>query len=237
MAACAAMYITHCTMLSCMHVRTYGSTCVYQCIMLIPQCFHPVLVHIRTYESPQDSPSPLEDKGHGRITVKTYISYLYLGSGYVLGALIVALFVVSQVRLQKVLCKLYYYTILYLHMRYSYELSACKNFIVRPTRFLLIVVLLSPGQHCYDRVVAGTMVSLSCAFACKHPKLMVPKPLLWLLPLTPLDCLCLPFTMLLMQGSSKLHMPRIEQHWQHYHIQPPTRREVALLFQLTAVCW
>ena len=95
-----------------------------------------------TYESPQDSPSPLEDKGHGRITVKTYISYLYLGSGYVLGALIVALFVVSQVRLQKVLCKLYYYTILYLHiMCYSYALSASKNFIVRPTRLLLIVVL------------------------------------------------------------------------------------------------
>ena len=65
--------------------------------MLIAQCLQScscVLVPA------QDSPSSLEDKGHGRITVKTYLSYLYMGSSYVLAALIVALFLVSQVRLQ-----------------------------------------------------------------------------------------------------------------------------------------
>ena len=47
MAACAAMYITHCTMLLCMHVQyvwQYVCVSMYNahCTML-----HPVLIHIR----------------------------------------------------------------------------------------------------------------------------------------------------------------------------------------------
>ena len=62
--------------------------------------YNPVLVWKPVQDSTKSS--SLEDKGHGQITVKTYISYLFMGSSYVLAALIVALFLVSQVRLSDV---------------------------------------------------------------------------------------------------------------------------------------
>ena len=46
-------------------------------------------------ESPDDM---LEDKGHGGITMKTYFRYFIAGSGYVLGCIVLLLFLVSQVQ-------------------------------------------------------------------------------------------------------------------------------------------
>lgn len=57
----------------------------------------------------------LEDAGQGSITLKTYFKYFLLGSGYVLFAIMCALFLVSQVSNGKCRSEVYCVNVLYLH--------------------------------------------------------------------------------------------------------------------------